>query len=419
MDTAAPSLHEVLKNRQVTSVYQPIVDLESGRVVGYEALARGPAGTALESPLALFEAARQEGLTSELEWACRGAAIMGAIEQRFGLGVTLFVNVEPTSLTAPVPEEIAHLVDIASTQLRGVVEITERAIAHQPAELLTALARIRELGWGIAVDDVGADPQSLALMPFLRPDVVKLDLRLVRERPDREIATTVTAVNAHVERTGALVLAEGIETEQHRQTALAMGATLGQGWLFGRPGPLTGGGMLQAMQEDQRVPFLEPVHLPDTVTPWDIVKGMGRTRTGDKRLLSALARRLEDNALTTSEKPVVLSAFQEERFFTPRVRARYVDLAESLPLVAALGVGMSPAPGGQVRGAAIAPRDPLHDVWTVSVIAPHFAGALVGRDLGDSGPDEERRFEFVLTHRREAVVQSGQILLQRIAPLPG
>ena len=417
MDTDALSLHEVLKNRLVTSVYQPIVDLESGRVVGYEALARGPAGTALEAPLALFEAARQEGLTSELEWACREAAVMGAIEQRFGLGVTLFVNVEPTSLTAPVPEEIAHVVGIASTQLRGVVEITERAIAHQPAELLAALARIRDLGWGIAVDDVGADPQSLALMPFLRPDIVKLDLRLVRGRPDREIATTVTAVNAHAERTGALVLAEGIETEQHRQTALAMGATLGQGWLFGRPGPLTGGGMLQAMQEEQRVPFLEPVQVPDAATPWDIVKGMGRTRTGDKRLLSALARRLEDNALTTSEKPVVLSAFQEESFFTPGVRARYIDLAESLPLVAALGVGMTPAPGGQVRGAAIAPQDSLHGVWAVSVIAPHFAGALVGRDLGDSGPDQDRRFEFVLTYRREVVVQTGQILLQRIAPL--
>lgn len=411
------SLREVLKNRLVTSVYQPIVELETGRVVGYEALARGPAGTPLEAPLALFEAARREGLTAELEWACRGAAIVGAIEQRLGLGVTLFVNVEPTSLTTPVPEDIAHVVDIASTQLRGIVEITERAIAHQPAELLIALARIRELGWGIAVDDVGADPQSLALMPFLRPDVVKLDLRLVRDRPDRQIAATVTAVNAHVERTGALVLAEGIETEEQRRTGLAMGATLGQGWLFGRPGPLTGGGMLQAMQEDQSVPFLEPVHVRET-SPWDVVKSMGRTRTGDKRLLSALARRLEDNALTTSEHPVVLSAFQEERFFTPLVRSRYVEMAESLPLVAALGVGMSPEPGGQVRCAALAPDDPLREIWAVSVIAPHFAGALVGRDLGDTGPDEERRFEFVLTYRREAVVQCGQILLQRIAPLP-
>lgn len=165
---------------------------------------------------------------AEVEWACRSAAIVGAIEQRLGYGMTLFVNVEPTTLTQPVPEHLAPIIQAGATQLRGIVEITERAIANQPAQLLAALTSIRELGWGIAVDDVGATPQSLAMMPFLRPDVVKLDLRLVRDHRDREIAATVTAVNAHVERTGALVLAEGIETESQRQTGLAMGATLGR-----------------------------------------------------------------------------------------------------------------------------------------------------------------------------------------------
>ncbi len=413
------SLQEILKSRSIRSVYQPIVELESGQVVGYEALARGPAGSPLETPAALFEAAQKEGLTSELEWACRGAAVVGAIEQRLGQGLTLFVNVEPSSLTTAAPPEVAHVVDLAATQLRGVVEITERAIAQQPAELLTALARIRELGWGIAVDDIGADPQSLALMPFLRPDVVKLDLRLVRDRHDSQIATTVTAVSAHAEQTGALVLAEGIETDEHRQTALAMGATLGQGWLFGHPGPLPDGPMLQAMlQEGEGLPFIERVHVPQSETPWDIVKDTSRLRVGDKRLLSALARRLEDNALTTSEHPVVLSAFQEERFFTPTVRDRYVRMAADLPLVAAVGVGMSHEPGGQVRGAAITPDDPLRDIWAVSVVGPHFAGALVGRDLGDGGGDHQRRFEFALTYQRERVVQSAQLLLQRITPLP-
>jgi hypothetical protein len=248
---------------------------------------------------------------------------------------------------------------------------------------------------------------------------VKLDLRLVRDRPDKQIANTVTAVNAHVERTGALVLAEGIETDEHRQAALAMGATLGQGWLFGYPGPLPSRAMLQAMlQEGEGLPFIERVHVPQSATPWDIVKDTGRIRVGDKRLLSALALRLEDNALTTSEHPVVLSAFQEERFFTPNVRNRYVAMAADLPLVAAVGVGMSHEPGGQVRGAAITPDDPLRDIWAVTVVAPHFAGALIGRDLGDGGRDDQRRYEFALTYQRERVVKSAQMLLQRITPLP-
>ena len=78
---------------------------------------------------------------------------------------------------------------------------------------------------------------SLAFLPLLAPDVVKLDLRLVQERPGPAIAEIMNAVNADAERTGAVVLAEGIETEEHLVMARALGATLGQGWLFGRPGP--------------------------------------------------------------------------------------------------------------------------------------------------------------------------------------
>ena len=75
-------------------------------------------------------------------------------------------------------------------------------------------------------------------MPLLRPDVIKLDLRLVQAQPTPEIAAIAGAVGAQAERTGATVLGEGIETEEQAQYARALGATLGQGYLFGRPGPL-------------------------------------------------------------------------------------------------------------------------------------------------------------------------------------
>ena len=75
-------------------------------------------------------------------------------------------------------------------------------------------------------------------MPILRPDVIKLDLRLVQARPTLEIAAIMNAVAAESERTGALVVAEGSETERHRVTVVALGATLGQGWLFGYPAEL-------------------------------------------------------------------------------------------------------------------------------------------------------------------------------------
>jgi EAL domain-containing protein (putative c-di-GMP-specific phosphodiesterase class I) len=76
------------------------------------------------------------------------------------------------------------------------------------------------------------------LMPFIHPDVIKLDLRLIQARTTAEVARIINAVLAQAERTGAMILAEGIETPRHEQIARAMGATVGQGWLYGRPGPL-------------------------------------------------------------------------------------------------------------------------------------------------------------------------------------
>ena len=78
-------------------------------------------------------------------------------------------------------------------------------------------------------------------MPFVSPEVIKLDLRLVQENPSPAIAAIVHAVNAEAERSGALLLAEGIETLEQLEVARALGARYGQGWLFGRPGPLPSG----------------------------------------------------------------------------------------------------------------------------------------------------------------------------------
>src|SRR5204863_201334 len=83
-------------------------------------------------------------------------------------------------------------------------------------------------GWSVALDDVGANSDSLTLMPFLHPEFVKLDLRLVQQRRDADVATIMTTVTAYAEQSGAHVLAEGIETEVHEYTARSFGATLGQ-----------------------------------------------------------------------------------------------------------------------------------------------------------------------------------------------
>ena len=159
----------------VRSLYQPIVDLDTGIPVAYEALARGPEGSPLESPRELFAAAHASGSVAELDRACRGAAIAGALAA--GLQAPQRALHQHRARRRAGRRRAADPRGRpARGRLRVVVELTERALTDRPAEVLAAVAWLRERGCGIALDDVGVDERSLALMPFLAPDVIKLDM---------------------------------------------------------------------------------------------------------------------------------------------------------------------------------------------------------------------------------------------------
>ena len=337
----------------------------------------------------------------------------GALAGGLSRGRRLFLNVEPEALAMPCPEHLREDWDVAAGDLDVVVEITERALTARPADLLHAVAQARSRGWGIALDDVGADVRSLALMPLLRPDVIKLDLRLVHEQATTEVAEIVNAVNAERERTGAIVLAEGIETEEHLATARALGATLGQGWYFGRPGPL----------EAPAAPPARPIGLvgapaaSEQLSPFEVVRPHREVRRADKRLLIALSLQLEHQAAALGETGLIVSAFQDDARFTERTRRRYTLLGADAAFVAALGVGMDVEPAPGVRGAALSAGDPLTGEWSVVVLGPHFAAALVAMDLGDTGPENDRRFDFALTYDRDLVIEAASALMRRVLPL--
>jgi PAS domain S-box-containing protein len=139
-------------------------------------------------------------------------------------------------------------------------------------------------------------------------------------------------------------------------------------------------------------------------------------RTAPKALLIELSKQLERQAMRLGETCVVASAFQEARHVTPSTRARYRDIADRAGFVAALGEGLSAEPLPGVRGAELAPDDPVRGEWDVVVLSPHFSAALLARDLGDDGPDRDRRFAFALTYDRETVVRAARALLCRVAP---
>jgi EAL domain-containing protein (putative c-di-GMP-specific phosphodiesterase class I) len=391
---------------ELKPAFQPIVDLDTGEVVAFEALARWPDAHGA-TPDAVFAAARRNGRTAELDWACRLAAMQEALARKLGREHMLFLNVEPAALATPAPAGAELVVAAARRDLRVMLELTERALTMHPAELLQLVGWARQCGWSIALDDVGAAPESLALLPFLAPDVIKLDVSLVTQRPTAEQASVMAAVLAHNERTGAVILAEGIETPGHVDQALALGATLGQGWLFGRPGQLV-------------VPPAPSVPIPLTQrqgpvagTPFQLLAGRP-TRVGRKGLLLDLSRHIETKGLQLDTAPIVLSAFQTAERFTPATAARYQALAARCPLVAALAVGLDRMSTPGVHGGVIAASDPLSREWTVTVVGPHYAAALIAVDLGDNGPDHDRRFEFTVTHDRDLVLEAARSLMTRI-----
>ncbi|MDP9400658.1 MAG: EAL domain-containing protein [Actinomycetota bacterium] len=234
-------LAEVLADDAVRPVFQPIVDLPSGTTIGFEALTRGPAGSPLESPLALLAKMREAGRLGEFDQACRDAALARAALAGVAPPLTVFLNAEPELVEGTQPAAHDQTWVEAPRDLRCVIEVTERALLDRPAELMQATSGVRDLAWGVALDGrgrrsrlAGADdppaPRRHQARHARGPGAGGGRRRRGRRRGQRARGET-----------GALVLAEGIEHEDHLRTALAVGATLGQGFHFGRPAPIPTG----------------------------------------------------------------------------------------------------------------------------------------------------------------------------------
>jgi EAL domain-containing protein (putative c-di-GMP-specific phosphodiesterase class I) len=413
----AAALDEVIRERSIVSLYQPIVDItsESREVVAYEALARGPEGSPVQYPDKLFDTARATGRLAELDWVCRVAAVQGAMDAGLKAPYTLFCNMEPEAIDAPPPFDLRDTWERAKQEVRVMTEITERAMTVRPAELLSTAGGIRDAGWGIALDDVGADPASLALMPFLDPDVIKLDLRLIQDTPSEDLAEVVNAVNAEAERSNLTILSEGIETEEHERTSLAFGATLGQGWLYGKPGPLPS----PLPEPTRQVQLLGRRLGARQARVSRIVGTVQSIRVGTKPILHSMSKHLETQARSLGKTAVVLAIFEDAQFFGGATKARYEALARETSFVGVMGPGVPSEPAPGVRGANIDANDELFDQWGIAVISPHFAAAFVARPVRGSDrnvADAERQYDFALTYNREFVVETARNMMSKITP---
>lgn len=232
-------LIELLRDQRVTSHFQPIVPASSPTTLyGHEALLRGisPDGD-LIAPTQLFQSAREAGLIFQLDLAARRSAIAAA--NAHGLRGKLFVNFAPTAIYDPASclRSTVEAIDRTSIARSDVVfEIVETEQAHDPKHLRNILDYYRGAGFRVALDDVGAGYSSLNLIHELRPDLLKLDMELIRNVDQDPYKARIVANLLDVAQAlGIETLAEGIETEGERDWATAHGATYLQGFLVARP----------------------------------------------------------------------------------------------------------------------------------------------------------------------------------------
>jgi EAL domain-containing protein (putative c-di-GMP-specific phosphodiesterase class I)/GGDEF domain-containing protein len=232
-------LRKAIREDGIRTLWQPVVELESGAVHGFEALARGPKDSMFEMPRAMFALSGRVGASGDLDRVCRAAAL------REGAGVAagrkLFVNVLPSTLSGSEWSE-GTIPGLLAASGRApadvVVEVSERAIGADAQTLADAWSALRQKGFGLALDDVGTGRDGGEALETLRPDYLKIDASVVRgidaNLVKQEIFATIARAGSTI---GARLVAVGVESEDEASILRQLGARYAQGYHYAGPAP--------------------------------------------------------------------------------------------------------------------------------------------------------------------------------------
>jgi diguanylate cyclase (GGDEF)-like protein len=233
------NFRRVLNDQAVTPLFQPIVDLNNGEIMGYEGLIRGPQDSPFHMPVPLFNVARMCGEVVSLERLCRKTHIREFLRQ--GLAGRLFLNISPDVAILPVVQALGRDPEITTDTLglspsSIVLELTESFSSANYAALRTVVDHYRQAGLQVALDDLGEGSSSLRLWSEVRPEFVKIDKYFV-QGIDTDIVKRqfVRSILEMARQSNAKVIAEGIETEGEFHAVQSLGIPYGQGYLLGRP----------------------------------------------------------------------------------------------------------------------------------------------------------------------------------------
>lgn len=306
-------------------VHQPIVELDAGAIVGYEALARFEGVASTQD---VFEGGHLLGLGPELEARVLERALEAT--RRLARGWRLHINVSPSVLTSP---RVRAILEHARLE-RLVIELTERAPAREVASLEAALLALRARGALIAVDDAGSGFGGLDLLLGVGPDIVKLDPVMIRDLADHVgRAGVVQTIVETAHAAGALVIAEGIEDAVTLEACVRLGIDAAQGYWLARPGvgfpDVPRERLMGVVRAERRVRFgpeLARRLAPARFVPASASAGGGGVRVG----IDALGRAVWVSA--PGRGPLEATEVSVAQGW-PAVRAALLDVAEAVVVV--------------------------------------------------------------------------------------
>ncbi len=227
----------ILASKAITTVFQPIFNVQTKTILGYEALSRGPENTGLYSPDALFQMATQYDLLSELEILCRDKAISRFAELK--LQGKLFLNISPLVLLSknhPQGETVKLVQQAGLSCDQIVIELSEKYPVPNNTMLSEALAKYRKFGFDVAIDDLGAGYSGLKLWSQLRPNIVKIDRYFVENcHQDSFKRKFLKAIFDLAQSAKAQVIVEGIETIDEFELLQRLGMVYAQGFYLAKP----------------------------------------------------------------------------------------------------------------------------------------------------------------------------------------
>lgn len=230
-------LIQILRNKSIRTVYQPIVSLDNGHILGYEALSRGPCDSFFESPGNLFDAAEHFNRLWELELLCRTKALENARE--LPTGKLLFINVNPEIIKDRKFKKGStkdYISKFGMNPSNIIFEITEKTAVSDYKSFRKTIENYISQGYKIAIDDTGAGYSGLRLLTETRPQYIKIDMALVRDIDKESIKQELMKTfYSFAKITNMQLIAEGIETVNELNTLIDIGVQYGQGYFFQRP----------------------------------------------------------------------------------------------------------------------------------------------------------------------------------------